>query len=258
MDLKQLMRLKTPRGTVYHATNLLDVLQWSLLYNIYYYNVYKGRVLDPAVDGGNSDFIWFSQTFSAGTYTLSCKTTGTGVKGARILCSENFEGGIYVEAYGGYYADLTDGEISITVEDTFSIGVCFLTGTEGQTGEIYDIMFEEGDTAHAYVAYKNGFNELSYTFIDDVIIYEDGKEEECEEVSATTYTEIPNNTQTFRIGAIDQSYEKYSAFYDSDHTFISSFEYSSGMNNVTVPANAKYVRVSSPTADKGYLRIQAK
>ena len=115
--------------------------------------VEQGSVTNPSIGGGNSDYVQFGQYFPAGTYTMSCKVSGEGISDARFLCSTSFSGGTYNAYYGGYFADMTNGQITITASEGFGVGFVFKTGTEDSEGVIYDIMFEEGDTAHAYKSY---------------------------------------------------------------------------------------------------------
>ena len=258
MRLRELMLLRSISGGGSSCKNLLDAFDYASLENIAYYGVGSGELNDIIVNDGNSAFAWYAQSFNAGTYTLSCNISGEGISGARLLCSKSFDGGTYNDSYGGYYADLINNKITFTVNDSFSIGLCILTGTVGQQGKIYDIMFEKGSIAHAYIAYEGGYNELSYIFKDGCYIDNDGSEVAYDGWTATSYIALPDVTQIFRIGAYGDSSGPRSSFYDSDHNFISSFEYYAGMHNITVPANAKYVRVSCVTTQKPYLRIQAK
>ena len=70
----------------------------------------------------------------------------------------------------------------------------------------------------------------------------DGSEVTYSTWSATDYLEVSGDTIVFYIGS--NSGGNYSAFYDVNHTFISSFSYTVGKMQVTVPTGAKYFRLS--------------
>jgi hypothetical protein len=65
--------------------------------------------------------------------------------------------------------------------------------------------------------------------------------------SATNYVEIPNNVNLITVTASGKCGGNYNAFYKDDKTFISNFAYLSGENKISVPENAKYVRLSGTT-----------
>ena len=153
MDLRQLLFLKSLGGSAPSYKNLLNAQYISAQASSQTMVAEQGSVTNPSVGGGNSDYVKFGQTFSEGTYTMSCKVSGAGISDARFLCSAAFSGGTYNAYYGGYFADMTDGKITITTSEGFGVGFVFKTGTEDSEGTIYDIMFEEGDTAHAYRPY---------------------------------------------------------------------------------------------------------
>jgi len=180
MDLMTLMFLKAagagkPKGPV----NLLNVKSYQYNSGIYAPNVSNGRIDDTSIASGNGDYIVWSQVFPAGTYTFSFKYKGTGLKGVRFLCTKEIPDSSYLSFYHSYWKDLSGNEITIELDEEFSIGICELTasGHATEPGIVYDIMFETGDTAHEYVPYIEENNLVNYgEFLKNTNLTVDGFE----------------------------------------------------------------------------------
>lgn len=86
------------------------------------------------------------------------------------------------------------------------------------------------------------------TLVPDVYINNNnGQEVSYNTWSATGYLEVSGtDTVIADVSATDNGSTVYNAFYDAGKTFISSFSYLD--RPVTIPQNAKYMRVSAPTA----------
>lgn len=81
--------------------------------------------------------------------------------------------------------------------------------------------------------------------INGLYIDTDGSEVSYGTWSATNYTEVTGNKLVFY--SYENSGGNYSAFYSSNYTFISSFSYYEGINEINVPNNATYFRISFAT-----------
>lgn len=66
--------------------------------------------------------------------------------------------------------------------------------------------------------------------------------------SSTDYIEVNKLQKVLRITSTTASNGNYNAFYNASKTFISSFSISAGTNDISVPYNAAYVRLSNTTA----------
>ena len=142
---------------IYHSSkNLLDVTNYSSLNGITSSALSNGVIDESFVGSGSSDFVKFAQEYLPGTYTLSCKCSGSGIAGARLLCDKAIDGFPYNSYYGSYYKDLQNDKITFTSENPFKIGIVLLTasGHIGETGKIYDIQFEVGNEATEYEVYS--------------------------------------------------------------------------------------------------------
>lgn len=106
---------------------------------------------------GNSSAVWGSQIFPAGTYTIKATCDREGVRGYRLLCSSSSCGGQWLDWYGGYFIDSSNGtdKITFTTTEEFSVGLCFLNNSQhpSSPGTLKDIQLERGSTATVYEPY---------------------------------------------------------------------------------------------------------
>lgn len=141
--------------TVFRAgKNMLDTLQnnkagqssWTAA---------NGSIGTTSVASGNATWVWFTQVFPAGEYTISCTHSGDGTTGPRLLCSSEIDGGSYVSVYNGWYKNFTAGSCTFVSNAPFSIGLVFLTNADHkfEPGTFYNIQLEPGSTATPYEPY---------------------------------------------------------------------------------------------------------
>lgn len=154
MDLKTLMRFKAVAGTTGPSRNLLNVLDYDSMAGMTAGELSNGVIDVASVYADNSSFIRWKTQYAAGTYTISDKITGAGVKNTRLLCSKEFEGGRWNDFYNGYWCNLSNGKLTITVAESFTIGLVLITDTAGQAGKVYDLQFETGSEATPYEPYR--------------------------------------------------------------------------------------------------------
>ena len=106
---------------------------------------------------GNGSAVWGSQIFPAGTYTIKATCDREGVRGYRLLCSSSSCGGQWLDWYGGYFIDSSNGtdKITFTTTEEFSVGLCFLNNSQhpSSPGTLKDIQLERGSSATPYEPY---------------------------------------------------------------------------------------------------------
>lgn len=135
-----------PTGKNLLNTMDVDNLLWSN-------TVSPGRIDTVSVGTGNSNFLKFNQIFHAGTYTISGKISGPGVKAIRLLCSSQITSSIWNSYYSAYFIDvLINGKWTFTLTEDSTIGVCFVIadGHGNEPASIYDLQLEYGNDATTY------------------------------------------------------------------------------------------------------------
>lgn len=128
--------------------NLLNTMDVNNLF--VFDTVSPGRIDTVNVGTGNSNYVRFNQVFHAGTYTISGKISGPGVKAIRLLCSSQIASSIWNQYYNAYFIDvLVGGKWTFTVNEDFTIGVVFVIadGHGTEPGSIYDLQLEYGSEA---------------------------------------------------------------------------------------------------------------
>ena len=116
----------------------------------------NGVVQTRWIGSGNSTKLYFTQIFSAGTYTISCKYSGEGNAGPRFICDKSIVGGTWNNSYQGYWKSFNNGACTFTLQEPSSIGLVFLVnnGHAGEPGKFYDIQLECGSIATIYEPYN--------------------------------------------------------------------------------------------------------
>lgn len=117
-------------------------------------------VTNRSVAQAAADFIVFSKTYPAGTYTISAKGEyGADNFAFHFLCTASFSGGTYNSYYKSYYSTFVRDEspyetITFTTTKDFSIGFAY-SGypTDFKKGTIYDIMLTPTSQAVEYKPY---------------------------------------------------------------------------------------------------------
>lgn len=131
--------------------NLLNTMDVNNLMT--FDTVSPGRIDAVNVGTGNSNYVKFNQVFHAGTYTISGKISGPGVKAIRLLCSSQITGSIWNQYYNAYFIDtLVGGKWTFTLNEDSTIGVVFVIadGHGTEPGSIYDLQLEYGNVATAF------------------------------------------------------------------------------------------------------------
>lgn len=154
MDLRKLLQLKAAGGKSGPGKNLLNVLDYDSLAGMTADALSNGVIDLESVYSDNSSLIRWKKLYTAGTYTISDKITGAGVKNTRLLCTKQFEGGTWNNFYNAYWKNLSDGKLTFTTEEDFCIGLVLVTNTAGEPGKVYDLQLEAGDQATPYEPYR--------------------------------------------------------------------------------------------------------
>lgn len=111
----------------------------------------EGKIENPTMGSGASDYVIFTQEIKAGTYTISFNCTSN--ISPRFLCTAPFQGGNYNSYYKAYYKD--GKPITFTITESARVGVVFSAPNHvGEAGSIFDIQLEEGSTVTTYEPYK--------------------------------------------------------------------------------------------------------
>ena len=154
MDLKKLMQLKAAAGGGKPGKNLLNVLDYDSLAGMTEGDLSNGVIDVASVYADNSSMIRWKKQYAAGTYTISDKITGAGLKNTRLLCNKEFPGGTWNNFYKAYWKNLSDGKLTFTTEEDFCIGLVLVTQTAGEPGKVYDLQLETGDEATPYEPFR--------------------------------------------------------------------------------------------------------
>lgn len=152
-----------PTSLESRGANLFDVngvLDTKKAGNIY---ISDGKIKDDNTSSSGTNFIWYSQTYPAGTYTLGAKVNNSSAESyyhknyVRILLSVKTKGSSASlnSHYGGYVYSITHGKtISFIAEEPFKIGFTTIADTIGLDVEYYDIMLNPGAEAIPYKPYS--------------------------------------------------------------------------------------------------------
>ena len=123
--------------------------------------------------------------------------------------------------------------------------------------EILDsIMIEEGPIAHGYVPYgswlkteitgRNRFDKNKITKTN--YFTSNGGQGKSVDWCISDYIDVIGGKDYNYQGLTDVGASPYSCYYDKDKNFISSFKQAIGINKITIPSNACYVRFSIKTS----------
>ena len=134
--------------------NLLNTMETSFLQS-HSTTVSPGRIDTTDVGTGNSNFIKFSQVFGVGTYTISGKCSGPGVKAIRMLCSSQIADSYWNDYYGAYFIDyLLNNKHTFTLNKESTLGIVFVIAEGHEEASIYDLQVEKGSVATEYEEYS--------------------------------------------------------------------------------------------------------
>ena len=171
--------------------NLLNTMDVNNLMT--FDTVSPGRIDAVNVGTGNSNYVKFNQVFHAGTYTISGKISGPGVKAIRLLCSSQITGSIWNQYYNAYFIDtLVGGKWTFTLNEDSTIGVVFVVadGHGTEPGSIYDLQLEYGNVATAFEPWSP-INTFYGGYVDPVA----GKI--VAEYGSYTFTGVPEDNITY-------------------------------------------------------------
>ena len=141
--------------------NLFNTFNYGQKYGVGF-SVEEGSWHFDDVVTDNTAYVSNTDTFPAGTYTLSAKCSGTGIEKFRMVCSSSSCGGTWNNYYQGYFIDPANGENKITFTSTeeFTIKLVFVisSGHRHEPGTIYNIQLERGSTATVYEPYGTAYS----------------------------------------------------------------------------------------------------
>ena len=279
--------------TAHHGNkNLLDVTQyrWGGTDGIHEATS-NGSVYTESVYSSNATYIWFTQIFPAGTYTMSCDYSGEGMTGPRFMCTEPFDGGLWNVFYKGYWINFTGRSHTFTANKPFSVGLGFISrsGHTYEPGTIYNIQLETGSVATTFKPYsamnisvnfpaigENLFDKTSGNILN---AYLDGSKIanvasgkliyiKCN--PSTTYiinktagqrfsvaytTELPaNNVATYKFSS-DHTVSSITYTTGSDAQYLVAFVYNGNYDTITAEEMIDSVQVLTKTVYGGYVDL---
>jgi hypothetical protein len=223
-------------------------------------NVFDGTLAQTTYTGTGAVLVNSATNFNllkGYTYTFKIKFTSTDVVttganrvlGLRVYTSLNTYTGSGVAIN---YSDLSKGEkeVSFTPEEDYNRFV-FVNYADFSSGtlEITSLEIITNTPSPDYPSEIKTIKGIENLFNKDNIetgkyITSDGTEVSIVMWHLSEYMKVvPNEEYTYQ-GITNAGNAPYSAFYDKDKKFISSFKQKIGINNITIPENAYYIRFS--------------
>lgn len=123
--------------------------------------IQNNRIVISSIGSGATSRVYFSTLYKPGTYTFSGKFSGD-ISNIRVFSPKPFTGGTYNSYYGGYFKELSNGSVTITMTEQFTIGV-IAQGVAGGQGVVYDLQLELGSTATSYEPYTGTTIPIDWT-----------------------------------------------------------------------------------------------